>query len=52
MIKYNIGNYPSLEISKKFAVESKFELGTLGYHKIEAYLTTEQISNIKNQYKK
>jgi hypothetical protein len=52
MIKYNIGNYPSLEISKKFAVESKFQLDTIGYHKIETYLTPEQVHTIKNQYKK
>jgi hypothetical protein len=52
MIKYNIGNYPSLEVSKKFAVESKLELNTFGYHKIEAYLTPKEVSIIKNQYKK
>jgi len=51
MIKYNIGNYPSLETSRKFSVESRFELKTLGYHKIEAYLKSEEIVKIKNQYK-
>ena len=51
MIKYNIGNYPSLEVAKTFSMETQFELGTLGYHKIEDYLTPEQVEQIKNQYK-
>jgi len=51
MIKYNIGNYAPLEVSKKFACEVKYELGTLGYHAIEKYMTPEQVQEIKNQYK-
>lgn len=51
MIKYNIGNYAPFEVSKKFACEVKYELGTLGYHAIERYMTPEQVQEIKNQYK-
>lgn len=51
LVKYRIGNYPDLEDSKKFSVESKFELGTFGYHKIDAYLSSDQIMQIRNQYK-
>lgn len=52
MIKYNIGNYPPLDIAKKFAVESRFELGTLGYHNMGPYLSSEQVNQVLNQYKK
>lgn len=38
------------EICKKFSCESIFELGTLGCHAIDKYLTIEQITKIKNQY--
>ena len=38
--------------ANKFSCETKFYLGTLGYHAIEKYLTNEQINQIKNQYAK
>jgi hypothetical protein len=52
MIKYKIGKYPPLEISKLFSVESKFNLGSLGYHSIDKYLNEEEIKKIKIQYVK
>jgi len=52
MIKHNAGKLAPLEISKKFSVESRYELGSLGYHRIEAYLTEEEQQNIKKQYSK
>jgi hypothetical protein len=52
MIKYGIGNYPPIEIAKKFSVESKFELGTLGYHKISTYMSTDECKKIIQQYNK
>ena len=51
MIKYGAGRLAPLEVAKKFSVESKFELGSLGYHRIEAYLTEEEQKQIKEQYK-
>jgi len=51
MIKYNAGKLAPLDISKKFSVESRFELGALGYHRIEAYLTEDEQKQIKEQYK-
>jgi hypothetical protein len=35
----------------KFSCEVIFQLGTLGYHAIDKWLTNEQIDQIKNQYK-
>lgn len=52
MIKYKIGNYPSLEISKKFSVESKFELGTFGYHRLDPYMSEDEVKQIKEQHRK
>ena len=52
MIKYRIGNYPPIEIAKKFSVESKFELGTLGYHKISTYMSPDECKKIIQQYNK
>lgn len=37
--------------AKKFAVETMFELGTLGYHAPNKYLTIGQYNEILNQYK-
>lgn len=51
MIKYNMPGYAPLEESKKFACEVKFELGTLGYHAIERYMTEDEVNQIKTQYK-
>jgi hypothetical protein len=52
MIKYNIGNYAPIEISKKFSVESKFELGTLGYHRPYPYMDESAVKQILTQYNK
>lgn len=51
MIKHNAGKLAPLEISKKFSVESRFELGALGYHRMEPYLTADEIKQIKEQYR-
>ena len=50
MIKYNAGILAPLEASKKFSCESKHELGTLGYHRISAYMTEDEVKSIQNQY--
>lgn len=52
MIKYNIGKYPPLEVSKLFSVESKFNWGSFGYHAPDRYLTTEELTQLKTQYTK
>lgn len=38
-------------VCSKFACETIFELGTVGYHAIEKYMTPIQVKDIKNQYK-
>lgn len=40
-----------IEAARKFSCETIYQLGTLGYHAIEKWLTKEQIINIKNQKK-
>lgn len=50
MIKYNAGILAPIEIAKQFSVESRFNLGSLGYHRIDAYLTEEEQKQIKEQY--
>jgi hypothetical protein len=42
----------SKDINQKFSVESVFQLGTLGYHAIDKYLSKEEVDLIMNQYKK
>lgn len=44
------GKLPTLEVAKSFSCETIFNLGSLGYHAIDKYLTTEQINQIKTQY--
>jgi hypothetical protein len=51
MIKHNAGVLAPFDVAKKFSVESKFELGTLGYHRIDAYLSEDEQKQIKEQYK-
>jgi len=51
MIKYNAGILAPLDVAKKFSVESKFELGSFGYHRIDTYLTEDEQKQIKEQYK-
>jgi hypothetical protein len=43
-------NLAPREVCEKFSCETIFKLGTLGYHAIEKYLTSEQCEQIKNQY--
>jgi hypothetical protein len=52
MIKYNVGNYAPIDIAKKFSVESKFELGTLGYHRPFPYMDETAVRQILTQYNK
>lgn len=40
------------DVCSKFSCESIFQLGTLGYHAIEKYLTEEEVNQIKRQYEK
>lgn len=51
MIKYNAGKLAPLDVSKKFSVESRFELGSFGYHRMDAYLTEDEVKQVKEQYK-
>jgi len=44
------GNLPTFEVAKSFSCETIFNLGSLGFHAIEKYLTNEQINQIKKQY--
>lgn len=39
-----------VHIANKFSVETKFYLGSLGYHAIDKWLTKEQCVQIKQQY--
>lgn len=50
MIKYNAGKLAPLDVAKSFSVESRFELGTLGYHRIEPYMSENEAKKIKKQY--
>lgn len=43
-------NLAPREVCIKFSVESIFNLGTLGYHAIEKYLTKSQVQAILTQY--
>lgn len=38
------------DVCSRFSCESIFQLGTLGYHAPEKYLTTEEVQKIKTQY--
>lgn len=40
-----------LDVCKQFSCETIFQLGTLGCHAIDRYLTKEQCEQIRNQYK-
>lgn len=39
-----------IDIANQFSCETKYHLGTIGYHAIEKYLTNEQVNKIKKQY--
>ena len=43
-------NLAPVNVANKFSCETKFHLGTLGYHAIEKYLPLEQVNEIKKQY--
>jgi len=49
MREYNM-NVAPYEVCRKFSVETIFELGTLGYHNIENWLTPQQCKKILKQY--
>ena len=44
-------NLAPREVCSQFSVETIFQLGTLGYHNIEKYLTHDEVEKIKNQYR-
>lgn len=44
------GSLPGKEVASKFSVETIFNLGSLGYHACDKYLTVEQVKQIKTQY--
>jgi len=44
------GNLPTFKVAKSFSCETIFNLGSLGYHAIDRYLTNEEINQIKTQY--
>ena len=39
-----------IEQADKFSVETKFRLGSMGYHAIDKYLKRDQVQQIKKQY--
>jgi hypothetical protein len=43
-------NIPDLETAKKFSVETIFNMGSLGYHAMDKYLTIDEINLIMTQY--
>jgi len=43
-------NLAPVHVANKFSCETQFNLGTLGYHAIEKYLSLEQVNKIKKQY--
>jgi hypothetical protein len=43
-------NLAPVYVANKFSCETQFNLGTLGYHAIEKYLSLEQVNEIKKQY--
>lgn len=44
------GKLPTLETAKKFSCETMFELGTVGCHAVERYLSSNEVNQIKRQY--
>lgn len=45
------GNLPTKEVAQKFSVETIFNLGSLGYHAMDKYLSKQECEIILNQYK-
>jgi len=50
MKEHNIGRLAPREVCRKFACETIFELGTVGYHAIDDWLSKDDCKIIKNQY--
>jgi hypothetical protein len=50
MHQHDIGELAPREVCRKFACETIFELGTLGVHAIQKYLTPQQVNQIMTQY--
>jgi hypothetical protein len=50
LIKHKAGTLAPLEAAKRFSCEVKYELGTLGYHAIERYMTEDEVKRINEQY--
>ena len=46
-----IGKIAPFEVCNRFACESIYALNTTGYHQIEAYMSEDEVYQIKNQYK-
>ena len=42
---------PDKATAAKFSIETEFQLGSLGYHQIDSYLTPEQCEQVRGQYK-
>jgi hypothetical protein len=51
MHDFKIGSPAPREVNAKFSVEAVYQLGTLGYHAIEKWLSPEECARIRNQYK-
>jgi hypothetical protein len=47
----NIGKLAPRDICSKFGVETIFQLGTLGCHAIDKWLTNDECKQVLNQYK-
>jgi hypothetical protein len=45
------GNIPPKETRDKFSVETKYKLGSLGYHGLHRWHSEDKIKSIMNQYK-
>jgi hypothetical protein len=45
------GTIAPKEIRDKFSIETKYKLGSLGYHGLKRWHTADKIENIMNQYK-
>lgn len=44
------GKLPSEEVADKFSVETKFLLGSVGFHAINVWLSYDECEQIRNQY--
>tara|TARA_R110000782_G_scaffold30274_1_gene75268 strand:+ start:399 stop:956 length:558 start_codon:yes stop_codon:yes gene_type:complete len=46
----NLPNVAPYSVCVKFACETEYQLGTLGYHAIEKHMSTTEVNNILYQY--